>query len=335
MSATVRAGTLSRYVETARQVGLNPHQQLKTAGIDPRVLKTPEARLPARVVARLLEDSAAAADCPTFGLRLALAWRLSDIGPTSLMLTHQPTLRAALSALARHRHRITDAAAAHFRPVGDVFIIPVQVFIDSPRQAFQFHEYAVGQLVKICRAALGARWFPDSANFGHRGPDDRGLYHRLFGPNVNFSAGFDGLACSKGDMDRVNANWDEVISQYAEQFAETIPSIVEETIAHEVRRAVYVLMPIDCASLSGVAKSLGLTERTLQRRLDDEGVDFSNLLNDIKRDSAARYLSRRDLALDRVAELVGYSSVSTFTRWFSSQHGVSPAAWRKSQPPGA
>jgi AraC-like DNA-binding protein len=79
-----------------------------------------------------------------------------------------------------------------------------------------------------------------------------------------------------------------------------------------------------------VAARLGTTARTLQRRLAEEGAEYSRLLNDIRKAHAVRYLANRRVPLTEVAGLVGYSRGTSFGRWFAGEFGVTPSAWRTS-----
>jgi AraC-like DNA-binding protein len=66
----------------------------------------------------------------------------------------------------------------------------------------------------------------------------------------------------------------------------------------------------------------------LQRRLAEEGAEFSELLNSIRRLHATRYLTNPRVSVAEVAGLVGYSQETSFTRWFAGEFGVSPSVWR-------
>lgn len=96
MSAFVRAATLKHYMEVAQALGLNPEEMLRGVGLMPNMLKDPETLLPLEAALTLLERSAEHSACPTFGLRMAQARRMSDIGVVSLLLSHQRTLRDML-----------------------------------------------------------------------------------------------------------------------------------------------------------------------------------------------------------------------------------------------
>src|ERR1700761_2833700 len=104
----VRAAALSNYGQVARQVGLDPTRMLRRAKLDLAVLKNPDLRIPAVVVAALLEESAAQSGCATFGLRMAEARQLSDLGAISLLLKHQGTLREIFAMMARYRHWLNE-----------------------------------------------------------------------------------------------------------------------------------------------------------------------------------------------------------------------------------
>jgi AraC-like DNA-binding protein len=81
-----------------------------------------------------------------------------------------------------------------------------------------------------------------------------------------------------------------------------------------------------------VASGLGVNVRTLQRRLDDNGLSFSQLLNDVRCELAQRYITHTPHSMGRVAEQLGYSNLSSFTRWFTSQFGCSPSQMRERSP---
>ena len=83
------------------------------------------------------------------------------------------------------------------------------------------------------------------------------------------------------------------------------------------------------ADAASVARCLGMTVRTLQRRLGDEGQTFSSVLNDSRRELTLRYLGNSCQSMTSVAQLTGYSTLSSFTRWFTSEFGMPPGEWRK------
>ena len=83
------------------------------------------------------------------------------------------------------------------------------------------------------------------------------------------------------------------------------------------------------ATVEQVAPSLAVNVRTLQRQLDEAGETFSDLINAVRRELAIRYIEGGQHSLGHVAELLGYSTQTSFTRWFRNEFGVAPTQWRK------
>ena len=150
----------------------------------------------------------------------------------------------------------------------------------------------------------------------------------MFGSIVEFNSDFNGLTCSRSDLDAPNPSADPGLAQFAERYLRTLPNADRRSVSQEVQKALYTLLPLGGGSIARVAAHLGVHERTLQRRLREEGADFSGLLNDIRRDLTVRYLANRNLALSRVAGLVGYSRQSSFSRWFAEEFGTSASNWQ-------
>ena len=328
MAAFVRAGALSNYVEVAQQVGLNPRKMLRQVGLDPALLGKPDARVPAAEVTALLETSAEQSGCLTFGLRMAESRRLSDFGAISLLLTHQPTMRDVLATVARYRHLLNEALALHIEDSGDLVIIREELIAETSLPTRQGMELAVGTLFRLFRALLGQRWQPYSINFTHGAPPDLAVHRRLFGPSVEFDSEFNGIVCAAADLDRPNTAADPAMAQYARQFVETLPNTAVGSTTLEVRKAIFLLLPLGRASIESIGEGLSLNVRTLQRQLDAEGATFSELVNHVRRDLAVRYLVNPGYSLSRVAEMLGYGQLSSFTRWFAAEFGMPPTKWR-------
>jgi AraC-like DNA-binding protein len=328
MVAHVRAAALSNFAEVARQVGLNPRAMLREAGLDLAVLTHPDMRIPAGAVAALLETAAQRSGCQTFGLLMAESRRLADFGPVSLLIAHQPTLRDALETTVRYRHLMNEALAMHVEEYGDLVILREELVIEDSAPSRQAYELAIGALFRMFSALLGPRWRPYSVKFTHAAPDDINIHRRIFGPNVEFDSDFSGIICSGADLDRANPSADRALAEYARQFVEGLGERASKSTSQEVLKAAYLLMPLGRASISQIAQSMGLNVRTLQRRLEAEGQAFSDLLNGVRRDLAVRYLANPANSMTEIARLLGYTQLSSFTRWFIAEFELPPSRWR-------
>lgn len=329
MSALVRAAVLSHFFDVAQSLGLNTQPLLRAAGLRRALLQDPEQRIPAQAAVALLEAAASASGCLQFGLRMAQARQLSDLGVLSLLISHQRTLRDALVSTIEYRHLLNDTLALHIEDAGALVIVREEVVAQTP--ARQATELAIGVLYRLCAAVLGGGWKPRSVNFSHAAPQDLALYRSLFGCRVEFGSEFNGIVCRAADLDAPNPGADPAMARYARRFVESQPFVSEPSLVLDVRKAVYLMLPGGRASSAYVAQGLGLSVRSMQRRLDAAGVSFSELLDEVRRELARRYIDNPRYPLLRVSQLLGYGTQSSFTRWFIAQFGVAPQRWRQGQ----
>jgi len=101
------------------------------------------------------------------------------------------------------------------------------------------------------------------------------------------------------------------------------------TLADDVRVALSETICGDRPAIAKVARSLGMSARTMQRRLGDLGTTYQDVLDDVRRQSARRLLANTDLAMGEVAFLVGFEEVNSFVRAFHAWEGITPAKWRE------
>ena len=332
MAAFLRSASLSNYETVARQLGLNPYKLVREVGLRRNALTNPDLRIPVNAVAKLLEISAERSGCDTVGLRMAEARQLSNFGALSLLIAHQPTLRDVMDTIARYRNLLNESLIINIELSGALVIVREEIVVEITSPLRQSYELAVGTLFRMIRTLLGPRWQPYSVNFIHSPPPDPAVHRRLFGPHVEFDSEFNGIVLAAADLDRSNRTADPALAQYAKQFIETLPNSEKVSTSHEVRKAIYLLLPLGTASITRVAESLGQNVRTLQRRLDAEGNEFSDLVNSVRRELALRYLQGKRDSLTHIAESLGYGQLSSFTRWFGGEFGVPPARWRNSAP---
>jgi AraC-like DNA-binding protein len=100
-----------------------------------------------------------------------------------------------------------------------------------------------------------------------------------------------------------------------------------------VRKDLYILMPMGQATIEQVARGRGMNVRTLQRRLEEAGDTFSRTLNSVRSELVLRYMENRQYSLQVIGRLLGFSTPSSFTRWFTAEFGMAPRVWRKSAKP--
>ncbi|MGN5476384.1 AraC family transcriptional regulator [Cupriavidus basilensis] len=328
MGTTIRSALLVKFSETARTLGVDAEHMIQHVGADRTCLASPDLHVPEPWLANVLEASEQAAGCPSIGVLIAESWRLSDFGPISLLVQFQPTLRHALGQLDRYRHLISESTSVSVDEGPDVAVIHLHLLTERPNPGRQPVELSVGTLFCLIKTMLGPRWRPRSVHFSHAAPATLSVHQRYFGANVEFGSDFDGILLDRRDLDQPNPLADVNLARYAKEYLDQVLVGTQSSTATNVRRAVHLLLPKGRSNIDQVCQQLGMSSRTLQRRLEQEGQDFTLLVNDVRRSLASRYLSDRRYPVSQVAMLLGFSEVSTFSRWFSTQFGKSPSHWR-------
>ena len=162
-----------------------------------------------------------------------------------------------------------------------------------------------------------------------RAPEDPVPWRRVYAVPIEFGATFNGLSSTGAAMRMPNPKADEIMARHARQLRHLVPvDSAEDAVNERARRAIMMLLPSGCATIEQVAAQLGVSARSLQRRLDSEGHQFGELLSWVRRELATAYLANSAHPVTTIAGLLGYASPSSFTRWFAGTFGASPQAWR-------
>lgn len=328
MAILVRSASLIKYSDIARSAGIDPVRVVQDAGLDPACLYAPDLRIPESALARVFEASAKSSELQSLGVRIGESWRLSDFGALSLYLQHQPTLRHVLAEIEQYRHLLSDSVSIRVADFPDIAVMHIVLVTGRPDPGREVVELTVGAVFSLIRSILGPQWKPRGVYFAHTAPESLRVHRPFFGPNVEFGCDFDAIVLAQHELDRPNPLADAALARYAKELLDLRPRARRDSIADDVRRAMHTLLPQGHGAIEQVGQRLGLTPRTLQRQLEQAGESFSALMNEVRRELAVRYLSNRRYTVSEVADLVGFSEISAFSRWFSTEFGKPPTRWR-------
>jgi AraC-like DNA-binding protein len=317
----VRSASLTNYVEVARAAGLDPMTFLADAGLSPACLDDPDMRISSDAARGLLEAAATASGLDNFGLRMAESRRLSNLGVVTLVAREEPTVRRAMQALMRYTTQLNEALFIHFEESDGLAVIREELLVGKPGPCRQAIELAVGVYFRCLAHFLGPAWNPVRVCFAHAPPRDLSVHHRVFGYAVEFGQDFNGMVCTTRDLDVLNPAADPVLARYARQIVDVATVAGRMSAADEVRHALFMLLPTGQCSLEAVAQRIGVDRRTVHRRLERDGTAFSAVLNTMRRELASHYVDDGRRPLTQVAELLGFSTLSVFSRWYKQQFG--------------
>ncbi|MBV8247457.1 MAG: AraC family transcriptional regulator [Comamonas sp.] len=331
MDTLVRTVTLNGFLNVCNQHGLRPHDLLRKVGLDAGSLVDAERHISAETLCRLLELAASEAGCAAFGVQMAENRQSLDFGILGSLMRHKQCLRDMWQAAIRYRQLLNAALALSLESAGDLTLLRFEMLLGSQVPQKQATELVAGVLVRACQGVLGSNWSPHGVSFMHAAPPELYLHKKFFGCPISFNSEFNGLLLRSVDLSVPNPAADPELVRYAESVAMPLKASGENAVLQEVRKNIYLLMPLEQAKIERVAEQMHLSTRTLQRQLDQSGTSFSELLDNVRKNLVLRYLNNSRYSIGQVASLTGYTRQASFTRWFQLNFGMSPREWRQSQ----
>lgn len=322
----VRSSALTGYVELTQTLGADPDPFLRAVGIDPAALAMPNTWLPADRVDELLERTALATSCADFAVRMADGRSVSILGAVGLAAREEPDVRSAIALILRHMGVHNEAIAIRLVESNGLASLRIE---PAPGMTLgrQSIDLVVASLGRILSAFLPDGWRPLSTCFMHDGPAVLDVHHRAFGTGIAFEQDFNGLVLYSSDLDSVNPLSDPMFQPYARQYLNLLVPPEDSSVVGRVREMIEALLPVGKCTAARIARSLGMDRRTLHRHLSQAGESYSSVVDTVRADLARRYITRGDRNLTEITGELGFSNLSSFSRWFSRQFGVSPTAW--------
>jgi AraC-like DNA-binding protein len=187
--------------------------------------------------------------------------------------------------------------------------------------------------VRGFRELTRKRLSPVRAEFMHRQPNATVAYDQYLGCEVRFHAAWDALIYDAEAIRLPVVGADDELLKVLERACRQIlgPEPKKRNLVHDVRELVIDRLTKGPVRIENIARDLGTSSKTLERRLAEQGESFSTLLDDIRGGLAKRYLSETDFRLEQVAYLTGYSEPAALVCAFKRWTGATPIQFREQQ----
>jgi AraC-like DNA-binding protein len=290
----------------------------------------PDDRIPVTAVHRMLEATAELTGDPDLGLKAARRVSLGDAGALDYLLSTSPTVSDAVEVAGRYMRLVNDTLTVRLERGDDEAWVRLDNTVMLPRAAADFQ--AGGIFWNHARRWLGDAIGQVNVSFVHAAPTDRTEYERTFAPaTVRFSAPFAGFLLKKSHLavrlENADPKLHGVIAKHAQQVMSDLPRA--ESVTERARAIAAKELAHGNPTAVHVATELGMSMRTLGRKLAEEGTTFKEVLDDLRRRLALQYVAGRDLSLADVALLLGFSETPVFHRAFRRWTGQTPLEyWR-------
>jgi len=284
--------------------------------------------LPLRDFVELMQQAAAQRREPGFGWRAGLCFDPANLGPVGAAMLHAPRLGSALVLLRDALALVQSDTLLAFTVEGEVVQLDYRILDPTIWPRDQDAEFTLAILGSLVADVAGRHWQPLAVEFEHRpeaaNPGGLAVRHRYGCPTnrLVFPASLLDRPMPAADRQRFRA-LAERLPRAASTLARTAPAGVQ------VRRVVCAMFGAGPPCLAAVAAHLGLSGRTLRRRLALEGLTFSELLADCRVAVACRMLRCTTMTIAEIANHLGYAELSAFERAFRQRTGSTPSRLRR------
>ena len=322
-------GGIARLVcERMRESGIPLAPLLSKAGLTIEQIDNPSARLKVRSQIKFLELAAAASQDDLLGFHLALDYDLREIGLLYYVLASSEILADAMHKAERYCGIVNEGLSLRIGEGREAAIMLSYVGIERRSDRHQI-EFWLTSVVRLCRQLTNRRLIPSQIRVMHSRAKAVAEFRSFFGCEVEFGSNIDEVvfpgAVKLMPIGSADPYLNELLIKYcnealAHRDRSSLRSGVENTISH--------LLPHGKAQVGEIARRLGMSQRTLARRLASEGLTFSGVLDELKADLARGHLKDGNFPISQIAWLLGYRDVSAFTNAFKRWTGLTPRQYR-------
>jgi len=317
-----------------RSRGADAGEALGRAGLEPGDMTDPDRRVPLIRYLELLEVCADLLGDSQFGLKFGAQYEPRHAGVVGNVALASRTVGEAFEMIGRYLPTMVDATV-HGMEVSEGMVFVYSYYIDPLMMSYrQKVDWAIAFACNLVRVGLGdPRWTPQEVllpQLADETPAERRTRAEVMGdirvghpwPGIRFDAGL-----LKRPMTTADAMIENLMRHYGDLRLAALPEQGGEI--EQLRREIARVLVKGEGGIEHLAKATGTSVRTLQRRLKDAGVNYSDLQNDVRKTLALNLLENETLALAEIAFSLGYSEVSAFNHAFRRWVGQSPGDYRR------
>lgn len=319
----------STIVQSLELQGVDCRQLFAGLGLDYSALNDSEARFPQDAMTRLWQQATQVSGNPAIGLGMARVVRPSAMHVVGYTLMSSHTLLEGIHSLVRYQRIIGEAADLALKSTAQGYELTLAIQGDRLPSTRESAEGSLAYFLAFCRWLACRPLQPRLVRLRGAVPPDCAPYRAVFQAPLQFDAEHYALCFAHEDLQAplpgANAELARLHQRYADDY---LSRYGDGPVSQQVRQLLYQMLPQGEPRREALAQALLLSERTLQRRLQEEGSSFHQLLDDTRRTLAEQYLAQPALSLQEIGYLLGFSAPSTFFRAFRRWFACTPNAYR-------
>jgi len=314
---------------------------LQLPGIRERDLEDPDVRVPETASREAWRLAMSITGDEAIGLHVAEWLPRGSLDLIEYAFRSSATLGDGLVRLARYGRLINDRLAGHVLHAGPSpgvrFLMGVA---DSGPLHPQRAEFSIALALRLARDATAAPLVPVEVSFAHDGPADQSEHRAFFRSPIHFSSGVNGMVFSDADGARALRAADAALAAVIQRRLDKALAALDKldqpgdgsasvSIAARVRRLLIDKMAHEQQSVTTIGRELGLSARTLSRRLAGEGTSFRDIQDQVRHQLAVSLLADPKVSIAEVAFFLGYAEPAPFHRSFKRWTGTTPQLHRR------
>jgi AraC-like DNA-binding protein len=309
--------------------GVDAMQILEDLGIDPAGMVRPDWRISHDLFNELMRSAVEATEDEALGLYAAEQLQPQVLHGLGLAWLASDTVYDGLRRLVRFGKLISTGANLSLEEEGDLVHLQVDRTLQIENFVYAGRDYSVGMIVRMCRLTLGEFIAPVRIEMERPVPDEPERWEYMLASKVVFDAPSTRITWSKSDIEDPLVTGDPGLARVNdEQTQSYLDSFLAQSVSREVVLRIVERLPDGPPNQQQIADDMNVSNRTLQRKLKDEGTSFMDLLQDTRLQLARKYLRQPSRSVVETAYLLGFSEPSTFSRAFKRWTGVAPAEFR-------
>ncbi len=330
--STILATFVVPIAKTLRVHGVDPMPLLEEVGIDPAHLINADRRVESDQVDALMQLCVEETGNPAFGMEAAEHVQPATLHALGLAFLASDTVLDGLRRLVRFTHCLSTGTALELVEEGEFaeLIFHAREIYEETDGYYANMDFGMAMVNVMCRLTLGEYVSPIRIDTRRPEPENPEIWVEQLGARVHFGAERDCMVFVRADMEDqlVTANAD--LARVNDELVETyIASFMDVTTSRNVVGKIVEHLPDGPPSQKEIAEALNVSNRTLQRKLKDEGTSFVDLLQDTRLQLARKYLGQPQRSIVEIAYMLGFSEPSTFSRAFKRWTGQAPAEFRE------
>lgn len=316
-----------------RALGLNVDDLVARFGISPSELRDPHCRFPYESFVAVWQAAIDQTGDEALGLHVAERYHPGAFGLLDYLAHSSVTLGDAARHLCRFNRLLHDVAETTFEVGGDRAFLGQRILsgVHRPRA---ITENVIANFLVIARELTRVEVKPIEVRFTHAEPPYSSEYERLFRCVIRFGAERDGLMLHRDTFDlklpSANPGLAAELERSASQLVTNIPRASTQLSAR-VRAFMQEQLCEGSLRAEVIARKFGVTERTMRRRLQNEGTSYELILESLRQQLAERFLEESELSVDDVAFKLGFVEVNAFRRAFRRWRGMTPTQYRRNR----